>query len=173
LVVAFDGLGRNLDRERRALAELALHLHAAAEVIDQRADDRQADARAFAASLGAGDDAVGRQQRRQHRRRNPGAGVGDGEAKQARRRVVAREAEPNLSCLGVADRVEHQVGQDLIDARAVGDDERGGARNVDDQLELSCRSPGRPPRRRRFRPARRRRTARGASRAARLRPWPA
>jgi hypothetical protein len=73
VVVAFDGLGRDLDGERRALAELALHLHAAAEVIGQRADDRQADARAFAAPLGAGDDAVGRQQRRQHRRRNPGA----------------------------------------------------------------------------------------------------
>jgi len=73
VAVAFDRLGRDLDRERRALAELALHLHAAAEVIGQRADDRQADAGAFAAPLGARDDPIGRQKRRQHRRGNAGA----------------------------------------------------------------------------------------------------
>ena len=42
------------------------------------------------------------------------------EAEQARRRVVGSEGEADLASVGIADRVDHEVGEDLIDARAVG-----------------------------------------------------
>jgi hypothetical protein len=61
-----------LVREGRAFAERARHVQGAAEVVDQGADDCQADARAFAAPRRRGDDLVGLEQRRQHLLGNPG-----------------------------------------------------------------------------------------------------
>ena len=58
-------LGRNLHGEGRALAQLAGDAQVAAEMVDQGADDGQADARALATPGGRGEELVGLEQRRQ------------------------------------------------------------------------------------------------------------
>ena len=91
------GLGRRLERDRnlhgegRALAQLAGDAQGSAEMVDQAADDGQADARALAMPGGRSEEPVGLEQRRQDVLGNAGPGVGDDESKPFRRIVHSSE----------------------------------------------------------------------------------
>ena len=64
-----------------------------------------------------------------------GARVRDAEAQAPCRGIVGVQRHADLALLGIADRIDHEVRQHLIDPRRIGNDEDGAIRKAGGQLE--------------------------------------
>ena len=79
-ILRLDRFDRNFDHEAGSLANPALHVELAAQVIDKRTHHSQADTGTLAAPRRTVDELVWGEQRRQQRLWNTRAGVADHEA---------------------------------------------------------------------------------------------
>ena len=129
--------GQQMQAERRALAELARDLDAAAEQVAQRARNRQAQAGALVLAGHAGVDLLERvEDLPQHVLRDAEAGVDDVDSA---RHVVLRiddDLHRDGALVGELDGVADEVDQNLLELVGVGRERRDRRRQVRDEADL-------------------------------------